>query len=103
MPLDLPDKQEQALVLRAISIAPDERTAYLQEACRDDPGLLRRVQARLEAQAVQPPPNSGQAGAPLRGTIVIGESLLVATHSQSGSAQPVADLVHSHHGRFLPG
>ena len=49
MPLDPPDEQERAIVLRAMAIAPDERTAYLQEACRDDPGLLRRVQARLEA------------------------------------------------------
>jgi serine/threonine-protein kinase len=103
MPLDPPDEQERAVVLRAMAIAPDERAAYLQEACRNDPGLLRRVQARLAAQVVQPPPDSGQAAAPSRGTIVIGESLLVATRSESGSAEAVPDSVHSHHGRFLPG
>src|SRR5262249_4423062 len=40
---------------------------------------------------------------PPRATIAIGESLLVATDSQSSSTEPVADSVQSHHGRFLPG
>ncbi len=103
IPLDSSDEQERAIVLQAMAIAPDKRLAFLQEACRDDPGLLRRVQARLEAQAVQPPPDSGQADAPPRGTMVVGKSLIVATHSQSVSAEPVADSAQSHHGRFLPG
>jgi Protein kinase domain len=101
MPLASPDEHEQAIALQAMAIAPDKRMAYLEEACRDDSGLLRRVQARLEAQAVEPQPNADQATP--RRTIVIGESFLVATHSQSGSAEPVADSVQSHHGRFLPG
>src|ERR1700677_692283 len=51
-PMNGPDNREEALFDAAVQLAmPEERAAYLQQACPDDEPLRQRVLALLQAPA----------------------------------------------------
>src|SRR5258706_14912983 len=63
---------EQSIFLHAIGLdSPEERAAYLAEACRDYPGLRAELDALLAAH--------DRLGGPLPGTSVRGGSPPIAT------------------------
>ena len=57
------ERRRQALALfrEAVEIAPAEREAWLEQACRDDPGLRSAVDALLVADASCTEPFVGDA------------------------------------------
>ncbi len=63
-------KKEELIFYEALEKAPDERRAYVEKACRDDPALLSRVRALLRANEIE----DGFLGAPVLGSEVTQDS-----------------------------
>jgi serine/threonine protein kinase/lipopolysaccharide biosynthesis regulator YciM len=70
-------KREAAIFDEAIKLPPNERAAYLDRACKDEPELRRRIESLLKASESQggfldSPSGSGQS-APLRSSVPLSE------------------------------
>ena len=71
MPLDSSSNQEQAILYQARTLAPAERSAFLNRACGQDEELRRRIEARLKAEAIQLPHNNADHAAEPNGTLIL--------------------------------
>jgi hypothetical protein len=103
MPLDSSTSQEQKILFRARALAPGERAVFLQEACGADSELRGRIEARLNAEAIQLPRRESQPDAGPGGTVIVGDGLPGSRGTLRALALPAEGAAASCHGRFLPG